>query len=164
MITLRDFDEGDTERLLSILNDQEIVKYLSSKIPTPYTLEDARWWISTGSKMSIVKAIDLNGSLVGCIGAEKGEFEYQRSAEIGYWIAKDYWRQGIATQAINEIITFVFNTTDIVRLFAAIFCQNTASMRVLCKCGFELEAIHNRAIYKNDRFYNNHVFSLLKKK
>ena len=162
MITLIDFNEGDTELLLSILNDQEVVKYLSSKIPTPYTAENAKWWISTGSKMGIVKAIDLNGSLVGCIGAEKGEFEYQRSAEIGYWIAKGYWRQGIATQAINEIISLVFNTTDIVRLFASIFSQNTASMRVLSNCGFELEAIHNKAIYKNDKFYNNHVFSLIK--
>ncbi len=163
MITLRNFNEGDTELLLSILNDQEVVKYLSSKIPTPYTPEDAKWWVSTGSKMGIVKAIDLNGSLVGCIGAEKGEYEYQRSAEIGYWIAKDYWSQGIATQAINEITSLVFNTTDIVRLFASIFSQNTASMRVLDKCGFELEAVHNKAIYKNDEFYNNHVFSLLKK-
>ncbi|WP_259368694.1 GNAT family N-acetyltransferase [Colwellia sp. BRX10-4] len=144
------------------MNDQEVVKYLSSKIPTPYTSEDANWWISTGSKMGIVKAIDFNGSLVGCIGAEKGKFEYQRSAEIGYWIAKDHWSNGIATQAVNEIISLVFNTTDTVRLFASIFSQNTVSMRVLGKCGFELEVVHNKAIYKDDIFYNNHVFSLLK--
>jgi RimJ/RimL family protein N-acetyltransferase len=162
MITIRDFNEGDTEQLLSILNDHEVVKFLSSKIPTPYTPEDAKWWISTGSKMGIVKAIDFDGSLVGCIGAEKGEFEYQRSAEIGYWIAKDYWRQGIATKAINEIISLVFNTTDIVRLFASVFSHNTVSMRLLSRCGFELEAVHSKAIYKNDKFYNNHVFSLLK--
>ncbi|MCJ8294637.1 MAG: GNAT family N-acetyltransferase [Colwellia sp.] len=162
MITFRDFDEGDTAQLLCILNDPEVVKYLSSKIPTPYTLENAQWWISTGSKIGIVKAIDFNGSLVGCIGAEQGEFEYQRSAEIGYWIAKDYWRQGIATQAINDIISLVFKTTDIVRLFASVFSKNTASMHVLGKCGFELEAVHKKSIYKNDKFYNNHVFSILK--
>ena len=162
MITLRNFNEGDTSLLLSILNDQEVVKYLSSKIPAPYAPEDALWWISTGSKIGIIKAIEFNGSLVGCIGAEKGEFEYQRSAEIGYWLAKDSWRQGIATQAINELIQFVFETTDIVRLFASVFSQNTGSMRVLSKCGFELEAVHKKAIYKNDEFYNNHIFSILK--
>lgn len=161
MIILRDFNEGDTEPLLSILNNQEVIKYLSSKIPAPYTLEDAKWWISTGSRMGIVKAIDLNGSLIGCIGVEKGEFEYQRSAEIGYWIAKDYWRQGIATQAIKEMTSLIFNTTDVVRLFASIFSENIASMRVLSKCGFELEAIHAKAIFKNGKFYNNHIFNLL---
>lgn len=161
MIILRDFNEGDTEPLLSILNNQEVIKYLSSKIPAPYTLEDAKWWISTGSRIGIVKAIDLNGSLIGCIGVEKGEFEYQRSAEIGYWIAKDYWRQGIATQAIKEMTSLIFNTTDVVRLFASIFSENIASMRVLSKCGFELEAIHAKAIFKNGKFYNNHIFNLL---
>lgn len=161
MIILRDFNEGDTEPLLSILNNQEVIKYLSSKIPAPYTLEDAKWWISTGSRMGIVKAIDLNGSLIGCIGVEKGEFEYQRSAEIGYWIAKDYWRQGIATQTIKEMTSLIFNTTDVVRLFASIFSENIASMRVLSKCGFELEAIHAKAIFKNGKFYNNHIFNLL---
>ena len=162
MITLRDFNEDDTTQLLSILNDPEVVRYLSSKIPSPYTLEDAKWWISTGSQIGIVKAIDLNGLLVGCIGAEQGEFEYQRSAEIGYWIAKDYWRQGIATQAINELIALVFNTTDIIRLYACVFSLNIASMYVLEKCGFELESVHKKAIFKNDELYNNHVFSLLK--
>ena len=162
MITIRDFNEGDTVQLLSILNDPEVVKYLSSKIPSPYALEDAQWWISTGSKVGIVKAIEFNGSLVGCIGAERGEFEYIRSAEIGYWIAKDYWRQGIASQAIDEIILLVFKTTNIIRLFASVFSQNTASMYVLEKCGFELESVHKKAIFKNDEFYNNHLFSLLK--
>jgi len=162
MITIRDFNESDSAQLLCILNVPEVVKYLSSKIPAPYTLEDAQWWISTGSKIGIVKAIDFRGSLVGCIGAEQGEFEYQRSAEIGYWIAKDYWKKGIATHAIKEIISLVFNTTDIVRLFASVFSQNTASMNVLIKCGFELESVHKKAIYKNDVFFNNHVFSLLK--
>jgi RimJ/RimL family protein N-acetyltransferase len=162
MITLRDFNEGDTAQLLSILNDPQVVKYLSSRIPSPYTLEDAQWWISTGSKVGIIKAIELNGYLVGCIGAEIGEFEYRRSAEVGYWVARDYWRQGITTQALNSIISLVFTTTDIVRLFASVFSQNTASMQVLAKCGFELEAVHKKAIYKNDSFYNNHVYCLLR--
>jgi RimJ/RimL family protein N-acetyltransferase len=162
MITLRDFNEGDAEQLVCILNDPEMIKYLSSRIPTPYTLKDAQWWISTGSNTSMVKAIDFNGFLVGCIGAEQGEFEYKRSAEIGYWIAKDFWRRGIATHAINEITSLVFNTTDIIRLFACVLSTNKASMHVLVKCGFELESVHKKAMYKNDEFYDNHLFSVLK--
>ncbi|MEP0355277.1 GNAT family protein [Paraglaciecola sp.] len=162
MITLRDFNEDDLAQLLCILNDPEVVKYLSSKIPTPYTLEDSQWWISTGSKIGIIKAIDFNGSLVGCIGAEPGSFEYQRSAEIGYWVAKEYWRKGIATHAINEMVSLVFKTTGIVRLFASVFSENTASLNVLEKCNFKLESVQSKAIYKNDEFYDNHVFSILK--
>jgi len=162
MIILRKFKEEDKVQLSHILNEPEVIKYLSSKIPKPYTLQDAQWWISTGSKISIVKAIELNGTLIGCIGANRGEFEFQRSAEIGYWIAKDYWRQGVATHAINELIPLIFTTTDIVRLFASVFSENTASIRTLNKCGLKLEAIHKKAIYKDGKFYNNHIFSILK--
>lgn len=162
MITLRDFKEEDTSALLTILNEPKVVKYLSSRIPKPYTLEDAHWWVFTGSKIGIVKAIEYNGTLIGCVGADRGVFEYQRSAEVGYWIAKDYWGQGFATQAIKQFIPCVFETSDIVRLFASVFSPNTASERVLTKCGFTLEAIQKRAIFKEGEFYNSHLFSLLK--
>jgi len=162
MITFRDFKEEDKAALLTILNEPQVVKYLSSRIPKPYTLEDAHWWIFTGSQIGIVKAIECNGTLVGCIGADRGVFEYQRSAEVGYWITKDYWGQGFATQAIKQFIPFVFETTDIVRLFASVFSPNTPSERVLIKCGFKLEAIQKQAIFKEGEFYNSHLFSLLK--
>jgi RimJ/RimL family protein N-acetyltransferase len=162
MITFRDFKEEDKAALLTILNEPQVVKYLSSRIPKPYTLEDAHWWIFTGSKIGIVKAIECNGTLIGCIGADRGVFEYQRSAEVGYWIAKDYWGQGFATHAIKQFIPFVFETTDIVRLFASVFSPNTPSERVLIKCGFKLEAIQKQAIFKEGEFYNSHLFSLLK--
>ena len=162
MITLRDFKEEDTSALLTILNEPKVVKYLSSRIPKPYTLEDAHWWVFTGSKIGIVKAIEYNGTLIGCVGADRGVFEYQRSAEVGYWSAKDYWGQGFATQAIKQFIPCVFETSDIVRLFASVFSPNTASERVLTKCGFTLEAIQKRAIFKEGKFYNSHLFSLLR--
>jgi ribosomal-protein-alanine N-acetyltransferase len=43
MITLRYFNEGDAGQLLCILNEPEVIKFLSSKIPTLYTLKDAQW-------------------------------------------------------------------------------------------------------------------------
>lgn len=162
MLTLRSFQQQDMERLVFILNEPDVVRYLSSKIPTPYTVEDAQWWISTGSQMGIVQAIELNGMLVGCIGADRGEFEYNRSAEIGYWIASDFWRQGIATQALNQFVPHVFDTTDIVRLFASVFSENIASMKVLTKCHFAHEATHKKAIFKDGKFYDDHIYSILK--
>jgi hypothetical protein len=45
MITLRDFTIEDTERLVEALNDCEVTRFLSTKIPSPYTYSDAKWWI-----------------------------------------------------------------------------------------------------------------------
>lgn len=77
--------------LINYLNNPEVVRFLSSKIPTPYTIDDARWWIETGSKAGHTFAIELSGHFVGRIGAVAGEFEYSKSAEVGYWLAQEYW-------------------------------------------------------------------------
>lgn len=160
MIKLRNFQDKDTKALLSILNDIDVVRYLSSKIPYPYTEQDAKWWIEQGSKQALIKAIVLNEECIGCIGITPGEYEYSRSGEIGYWLAKQYWGQGLMKLAIEQQCQAVFAETDIVKVFAVVFADNLASKRVLDKAGFEQEAILRKAIYKNGHFYDKHVFSL----
>ncbi len=162
MIVLRDFIANETETLVTVLNDEFVTQYLSTKIPSPYTQEDARWWIEEGSQSDLVKAIIFNGVLVGCIGVNRGEFEYQKSGEIGYWLAKEYWRQGITSVAIKQMTEQVFANTDIIRIFASVFSGNTASMQLLLKSGFKQEAILKNAIFKNDQLYDNHIFAKLK--
>lgn len=56
MIELRDFKEEDIAQLTHILNDAEVSKYLSTKIPQPYTQQDSHWWINAGSKTGIIQA------------------------------------------------------------------------------------------------------------
>lgn len=162
MITLRDFQAPDAPFIIATLNDEQVTHYLSSKIPFPYTQADANWWISQGSKTGIIKAIEVNGQFAGCIGITPGEFEYSRSGEIGYWLNRQYWGQGIVTQAVKLICDDAFNHTNLKRIFAAVFAGNIGSMQVLTKCGFEAEAILKQAIYKNGAFYDNHIFSKLK--
>ena len=161
MVILRDFDNSDINRLVHILNDEVVTEFLSTKIPTPYTSEDAAWWVNEGSQSGIIKAISYDNMLVGCIGVNRGQFEYERSGEIGYWLDKQYWRKGITSEAIRQMSDFVFAQTDIVRLFGVVFAGNHASMQLLLKSGFNEEAILQKAIYKNGRFYDKHVFAKL---
>ena len=158
MIELRDFLNEDEELLVSYLNEESVTKYLSARLPQPYTKEAAAWWVSTGSKIGIVKAITNNGVLVGSISAIVGEFERQKSAEVGYWLAKPFWGNGFASQALAEFSKTIFLNTEIVKLFAPVFEGNAASARVLEKCGFKLEAVLEKAIYKNGVFYNEHHY------
>ena len=162
MILLRDFTENDVGRLTLILNDVSVTQFLSTKIASPYTKENELWWINEGSKGDLIKAISFNGILVGCIGVNRGDFEYQKSGEIGYWLDKEYWRKGIASVAIQQISEVVFSNTDIVRLFASVFSGNEPSMQLLLKSGFKQEAVLENAIFKNGSFFNNHVFAKLR--
>ena len=60
---------------------------------------------------------------------KEGKYEQR----IGYWIGKEFWRRGIASAAVAEMLVLV----NIRPLFAEVANHNTASKRVLEKNGFE---------------------------
>ncbi|MCQ8877476.1 GNAT family N-acetyltransferase [Pseudoalteromonas shioyasakiensis] len=161
MLRLRDFKPKDQALLINYLNNPDVKRYLSPKIPSPYTVDDARWWVETGSKAGGIFAIEKDGLFIGCVSAIAGELEYCKSAEVGYWLAKEYWGQGIVTAALALLIAQVQATTDIVRLHAVVFEGNTGSSKVLLKSGFKHEALLEKAIYKEDCFYNANLYGQL---
>ncbi|MED5512908.1 MAG: GNAT family N-acetyltransferase [Pseudomonadota bacterium] len=164
VITLRDFVESDAKQLVAILNDMDVTQYLSTKIPSPYSYEDAQWWINEGSQSQLIKAVIFNDKLIGCVSVHPGEFEFDRSGELGYWLAKEYWRQGITVKAASMLLETVFSKTKIARVFAYVCEDNPASMKVLQRLGFEQDAILKNAMFKKGHLFNAHLFSLLKPK
>lgn len=158
MITLRRYDENDIPLLVEYLNNPRVTAHLTSRIPQPYTINDAQWWVREGSTQGYTRAIEWENRLVGTIGANRGQFEFSRSAEIGYWLAEPFWGNGIATAALSAVTTEIFRDTDIVRLFANVVEGNTASCRVLEKCGYQQEALLQKAFFKHDIFNNAHLY------
>jgi ribosomal-protein-alanine N-acetyltransferase len=156
---LRDLNMQDSDSLLLYLNNKNVTRFLTSRIPQPYSIDDASWWVNTGSKEGITKAVEVDGKLVGGIGATAGEYENNRSAEIGYWLEEQSWGKGIATKAVMEMTDTVFINTKIIRLYAPVFSPNIASMRVLEKCGYELEGILKKAIFKDSVFLDEHLYA-----
>jgi len=159
MIELRSFNESDIDPIAIYANNVNVTRYMASRMPYPYTKQDAIWWVESGNKeQGLNYAIDLGGKCVGVVGVRFGELELQYSAEIGYWIAEDHWGKGIGTEAISKMTDYVFSEAKIVRLSAPVYSPNLASMRVLEKCGYTLEAVHQKAVYKNDQFMDEHIF------
>ncbi|MGS0534848.1 GNAT family N-acetyltransferase [Pseudoalteromonas sp. SaAl2] len=158
MLRLRNFKQEDKALLVNYLNNPDVKRFLSPKIPSPYTIDDARWWVEEGSKVGITRAIEVNGQLAGSIGALPGQFEYAKSAEIGYWLAKEFWGKGIAVKALRALFNEVQLNTDIVRLHAVVFAGNTQSIKVLEKSGFEHEGLLKKAIYKQGTFCDAGVY------
>jgi len=52
--------------------------------------------------------------------------------EIGYWLGKEFWGKGIATEALSLFLRRVKSRP----LYAGVYKHNIASIRVLEKCGF----------------------------
>jgi ribosomal-protein-alanine N-acetyltransferase len=163
MIKLRGMESEDKNLLIRYLNNQDVVRFLSSKIPQPYTDQDAEWWVEVGSKQGgTVRAIEYHGLFCGVIGAVRQHFEYSHCAEIGYWLGREYWGKGIATEAVIKLTQLVFADSKLQRLYAPVFSANKASMRVLEKAGYKLEGIFEKAICKNGEYFNEHRFVKLR--
>ncbi|QHJ11005.1 Ribosomal-protein-serine acetyltransferase [Paraglaciecola mesophila] len=159
MFALRNFTAADKPQLIKCLNNTNLTRFLSSRIPSPYSEDDAIWWIDHGSKNGIIRAIEVDGECVGCVGAEPGQFEYTYSAEVGYWLAEHTWSRGYASKALSLLIDEVKRTSEIVRLHANVFEGNQASCKVLEKCGFTAEGYLKRAVYKGGSFYDTHLYA-----
>lgn len=162
MIKLRELKSDDRQWLVRYLNNEQLVQYLTSRIPQPYSFDDATWWVEVGSKeRAFVRAISFNGAFCGVIGVYTKEAEYAHVAELGYWIAQDYWNQGIASKAVIDFTELVFATTDIQRIYAVVAAPNLASIKVMEKAGYRLEGILKQAVQKQEQFYDEHLFAKL---
>ena len=57
-------------------------------------------------------------------------------AEIGYGVSEEYQCQGYATEAVKAVLTWAFQNLKVMAIEAETDVENTASKRVLEKCGF----------------------------
>ncbi|SCI68868.1 Putative ribosomal N-acetyltransferase YdaF [uncultured Clostridium sp.] len=100
--------------------------------------------------------------LIGTMGYDAIQIKNKR-ADIGYDINSNYWRQGFAIEAINEVIQFGFTKLDLNRIGSVVFPDNIASLNLLKKVGFTKEGLLREYIIQNNIARDTVVLSLLKK-
>jgi RimJ/RimL family protein N-acetyltransferase len=163
-VKLRKWKDSDLESLLKYANNRNIAKFLTDQFPHPYTKDDGKQYLSAVSKDDPPKvlAIEVNGEAVGSIGIFPQTDIHRKNAEMGYWLAEDYWGNGIMTFAIKEMVRYGFETFDINRIFARPFGINAGSRRVLEKAGFTLEARFAKALIKNGEYLDELYYSIRK--
>lgn len=139
-LVLRHPRRGDAHALVDHLNDFDIVKWLSN-VPYPYTETDAEDWIQLVNKTiddkdpSFQFSIFMSNALIGGVG-----LKYADSAcyELGYWLAKDYWGQGLALEAATQLIRYGKEQLTDPHIIAHCMKGNAQSESVLRKLGFKV--------------------------
>ncbi len=162
-LTLGPILESDKESYVRLLSDRSVYDQ-TLRIPYPYRIEDAITWAKLAQELDrnvgrqINYAIRLKNELIGGIGFndyEKGSHK----VELGYWIGKNWWGQGIMPLAVNRTVKIGFEEMGIQRLSATIFENNLQSKRVLEKCGFEYEGFLKNYYFKNGKLISAHLYS-----
>ena len=158
---LRKWNDADLDSLVKYANNWGIAKWLTNGFPYPYTPEDGKAFLSMIANDNPVKVftIEVNGEAVGSIGIFPQSDIHEKNAEMGYWLAEEYWGQGIMPRAIQEVVAYGFRTFDIVRIFARPFSTNLQSHRVLEKADFVLEARLKEALFKNGEFMDELIYT-----
>lgn len=163
---LRKWQKEDAQEIAKVADNPNIAMNLRNTFPYPYTLEDAKWYvndcISNEGKKQITRAIEVNGKAVGSIGIFIKDDVYEKSGELGYWLAEAYWRQGITSQAVQMLCEEAFDVFDIIRIFAEPYDYNEGSKGVLKKAGFTYEGTMRNGVYKNGKVYSYCMYSILR--
>lgn len=161
---LRTWRDDDVDSLVLQAKDRRVWRNLRDVFPHPYTLDDARRWIAFARDVTpgAQFAIDVAGRAIGGAGLFPRDDVYRRSAEIGYWLGRDYWGRGLATQVVPALVQYAFESFDVCRLSAEVFEGNAASMRVLEKSGFSLEGRLRKAITKDGRTLDAFLYALVR--
>jgi RimJ/RimL family protein N-acetyltransferase len=131
-VVLRDVVDSDLPNLFEHQKDPEASR-MAAFLPRDPSDRDAfltHWRRILSDPTKITKAILWNGQLAGTVGSFLGDGKPQ----ITYWIGKEFWGNGIATQALAEILRVVNDRP----LYASTASDNVASIRVLEKCGFAM--------------------------
>ncbi len=159
---LRQWSINDLENLVKNANNFKIAKFMTDAFPHPYTNENGKAFIEFATKDDPIHifAIDINGEVSGGIGIHPQTDIHRKNAELGYWLAEKYWRNGIITKAISEMVKFAFDTYDIERIFARPFGNNIPSQRVLEKSGFILEGKFEKTLFKNGEYLDELIYAI----
>jgi ribosomal-protein-alanine N-acetyltransferase len=124
---------------------EEVVKYL---VWRPHaSIEQTRSFLqgcidanSSGRSHPRVIRLKATHAIIGMIELEPSDSK----AELGYVLAKRYWGQGIATEAVRALVDTALRLPSLFRIWATCDVDNAASARVLEKAGMEREGLLRR--------------------
>lgn len=134
----------DLEDLFRLYHSPDVRKYYSEGMPSyAETKQELEWMINHcyakygfGMWATIYKE---TGKFIGRCGLTPMDIEGCEEIEVGYMLAKEYWGQGLATEAAQAILQYGFEQVGLSRLICVINPGNQASSRVAMKMGMTLE-------------------------
>jgi len=167
-LLLRSYQPTDAPVIERLLNDKEIASNTRS-IDYPYPIGGAAKWIESQNALRLtgdayvfatcVNSDKAEPQLIGAIGLEVNKQDH--SAEIGYWIGREFWNQGYCTEACRPVLEFAFETLGLRRVTSHHLARNPASGRVLEKLGMTREGLRRKHVRKWGVFEDVVIYGML---
>lgn len=166
-LRFRRLHNNDVNEIYALRSNPETMKYIPRPLVT--NNEEALAHIKLINN-KIDENIDINWAItekkndkcIGIIGFYRTQPENYRT-ELGYMILPEYHNKGYASETVDTLLNYAFNTLNFHSIEAIINPKNIASERVLQKNGFIKEAHLIENQFYNGRFIDTVIYSLLKR-
>jgi ribosomal-protein-alanine N-acetyltransferase len=166
-LILRKMTEKDARMLFQIWSDEEVTKYMNMNSfrnieQTLYMVDflNSLFKKKEGIRWGLIRKKD--NKLIGTCGFNTWIKRSSRG-EIGYELGRKYWGNGYTTEALKEVIRFGFEETLLNRVEAFVVPEAFRSIKVLEKLGFKKEGTLREYGFWNNRYWDEHIYSLLRK-
>ena len=127
--------EKHLNSLIKELNNWNISKWLI-EVPYPYSIDDAKYWVKKTKQDQYSLNIYLKNKLIG--GMSLSNQRENSKWELGYWIGEEYWGNGYAIEACENLISYFFSNTNNSIIYASHMKDNIKSKKIIIKLGFKL--------------------------
>lgn len=129
-ITLREVAPADLDAFFAHQLDPEANRLAAfvGENPRDRAVFDARWARILASPRNVNRTIVAGGKVVGHVAC----FPQDGKLEVTYWLGREFWGRGLATQALQAMLRLVPTRP----IHARCATDNVGSLRVLQKCGF----------------------------
>ncbi len=143
-LVLRRLLPSDLDSLYTLYSDPEVRRYFPEGTLTyDETKEELEWFLNghpshpeLGLWATILKE---NNQFIGRCGLLPWTIDGRAEVEVAYLIAKEYWGQGLGTEAAQGIAQYAFEQLGLSRLICLIDRENEASINVATKIGMTFE-------------------------
>lgn len=163
-VLLRALEREDLEYLREMANDPDMEKMVIGWSFPISKYEQEKWYEKTvGDKTNLKLAIqDDKGVLIGM--ATLGPIDWKnRKAEHGIKLGRNTPKgQGYATDAVMTVMKYAFEELQLNRLEGSMFEYNIASQKLYTKCGWSVEGKARQSIYKNNKYHDEIIVSVLR--
>lgn len=166
-VRLRAIEREDIPLFVRWLNDAEVTRYLIQSSPLSKAMEE-RWFDhqleippTQGQVMAIEAKVGDDWLHIGNTGLHNIE-SVTREAEFGILIGeKDYWNKGYGREAARLTLKHGFEDLNLNRIFLYVVAENIRGIKSYLAAGFVQEGILREALYKNGKYNDIIVMSVL---
>jgi len=165
-IKLRDLRLSDAGFIVENAKDKDIIKY-TFVIAPPFGLKEAKGFIKKAQQeirlkiayefgVELIKTKELIGT-INLFNISKKN----KNAEIGIWLAKNYWGKGFSDEALKLMLDFGFKKLGLKRIQARVLHKNVAAQKLMKRAGFKLEGRLRKKTFLHNQWFDDLIYGLL---